>query len=348
VLRLIGSGSSSYVYACAGEHGQQVAVKVGRAGQEIRRFLREATLAQRLRHPHVVQHLDSGLQGTEAWMAMELLAEAPLAARLPLDPSAALRVALQLSSALVCMHEQGVLHRDINASNVVLVDEGRRAVLLDFGLGETDDGVVERTYAPIGTLAPEVLAGARADSAADIYSFGLLLGQLWTGKLAFDAPSGPEAARVSWILQEKAQRPSWDPGPPVPDEIRALILRMTSRERLRRPKAEEVWQVLRAETGADASSDALPAEAARPRMRKRLRWALAASALALLVAGAVRLWTQLRPPDTRPLVCVASPEVMADGQDQDCDGHDRIQMALLRECRRPPYVDHQNASWATI
>ena len=192
LLESIGRGGMGEVWR--GRHhrlGRDVAVKyiaeelLGRPGF-VGRFLREARLLARVRHPGVVAVFDAGEEDGVPFLVMELIEGGPLTARLPLPVGEALRVVIAAAEALAAAHEVGVVHRDVKPDNL-LVEPGGRVVLVDFSIA-TDPaegpGTLTRAGGVLGTpafLPPEVLAGAVADARADVYALGGVLVQALTG-----------------------------------------------------------------------------------------------------------------------------------------------------------------------
>lgn len=189
----IGAGGMGEVWR--GHHrrlGRDVAVKylsealLARPGFASR-FLREARLLARVRHPGVVAVFDAGEEDGVPFLVMELVEGGPLTARLPLPPAEALRVVTAAAEALAAAHAVGVIHRDVKPDNLLVTPEGR-VVLVDFGLATAPDegpGTLTQAGALLGTpafLPPEVLAGRPTDVRADVYALGGVLAQALTGQ----------------------------------------------------------------------------------------------------------------------------------------------------------------------
>ncbi len=201
---ILGSGGMAVVYRARQTDGEAVALKVlfppPGAGEEVRaRFEREARTAARLRHPGIVRVLDAGQVEGYAYLAMILIEGQTLANRLtelnsqPLDESTAADIAWQIADALYYAHSQGVVHRDVKPSNILLTPDGR-ALLTDFGVAQAlDDPGLTRTGHTVGTpayMAPEQASGEQpVDGRADLYSLGVVLYQLVTGRPPFQGPT---------------------------------------------------------------------------------------------------------------------------------------------------------------
>lgn len=160
------------------------------------RFLAEAQNAIRLRHPGIVQTYSAAEQDGVGYLAMELLAGTDLsrytrAAHLLPEP-VALDIAARLAEALAYAHREGVVHRDVKPANVMFDSATRSVKLTDFGLARSTDAEATRSGVLLGSpvyMAPELLAGARADARSDLYALGVLLFELLTGRLPFEGAS---------------------------------------------------------------------------------------------------------------------------------------------------------------
>ncbi len=188
--RRLGSGGMATVWLAGDERlSREVAVKVisdtlAADGRYRERFAREARAAASVAHPNIVAVYDYGLQGDRPYLVMEYVPGGSLAAVISngnpkaLDPTA---VAVQLLDALECIHEAGLLHRDVKPANILL-DASGRARLTDFGIAQLQDATsLTQTGMVLGTLrylAPEIVAGAKPGPAADLYAAGVVLREL--------------------------------------------------------------------------------------------------------------------------------------------------------------------------
>ncbi|AQR73838.1 serine/threonine-protein kinase [Sphingomonas sp. LM7] len=181
------------------------------------RFLREARAAGALNHPNIATIYDVGEADGVPYIAMELVEGRPLdmvlqaQGRMPFERVLALGA--QLSDALAYAHAQGIVHRDVKPSNILLSSDGKTAKLLDFGvarIGESDGGIADRQMARtqagqmIGTpryMSPEQALGLPVDPRSDLFSLGAVLYEMVTGKTAFDATG--LATLALQIAQEK-------------------------------------------------------------------------------------------------------------------------------------------------
>ena len=253
IERMLKRGGMGVVLAARhAELGQPVAIKVllpelaADAGM-VARFLREGRAVSALRSDHVVRVHDVGrLEGGTPYLVMELLHGNDLDRRVrkggPLPWQEAVGYVMQVCEALVEAHAIGIVHRDLKPSNLFLVDlpSGLTTVkVLDFGISKVDglDAPLDdahgitTTEAVLGSptfMAPEQLKSAKyVDARADIWSLGLVLHFLVSGKLAFDAET--LGAYLLKILQEPAV-PLRSLRPDAPAEIEAIILRCLEKD----------------------------------------------------------------------------------------------------------------------
>lgn len=167
------------------------------------RFLQEAENASRLCHPGIVRVQRSGLSLGMAFLVMELLPGTDLArytnsAQLLPEP-VALDIAARLADALAYAHRQGVVHRDVKPANVMFDPASDTLKLTDFGLARAPAADATRSGVLLGSpayMAPELLAGARADARTDLYALAVLLFELLSGRLPFEGQSMGELLRA--------------------------------------------------------------------------------------------------------------------------------------------------------
>jgi serine/threonine protein kinase len=223
VLEVVGEGATGVVYRAAGD----VAIKVLKAGSEDarRRFAREARLAATLRSRHLVPILAVG----EGYVVMPFYARGSLAQVIPVGAEALVRLAAEIAQGLDALHAAGIVHRDVKPSNVLLGDES--AALADFGLALGRDWTrLTRDGELVGSahyLAPELIEGAPASAASDVYAFACLLYEAGTGAPPF---AGRDAAEIGYAhLIEPPPRPE------LPDAAADAILLGLAKEPAERP-----------------------------------------------------------------------------------------------------------------
>lgn len=159
------------------------------------RFYQEAKAAGGLNHPNLITIYDIGREGDTAYMAMELLEGIELRELMKRGRIAlplALEIAAQVADGLAFAHENGVVHRDIKPTNIMII-RGRHAKIMDFGIARVRVSDIQtQTGAVLGSpkyMSPEQVTGLRADHRSDIFSLGILIHELVCGSAPFTAPS---------------------------------------------------------------------------------------------------------------------------------------------------------------
>jgi serine/threonine-protein kinase len=230
--------------------GRRVAVKVlhpnyTRDPQLLGRFLNEARAANAIRHPNIIEILDSGViaDGTP-FLVMELLEGESLGTRLrregALPIATALELAYQTASALGAAHAKGIVHRDLKPDNLFLVadphePDRQRIKVLDFGIaklqqGSSSDSVKTRTGTLMGTpiyMSPEQCRGTKAiDHRSDIYSLAVILYEMLVGHPPFVSEGFGELVNMHLNM---APQPMRDERPEIPTAVDALVLKMLAK-----------------------------------------------------------------------------------------------------------------------
>ncbi|MBX3060248.1 MAG: serine/threonine protein kinase [Anaerolineae bacterium] len=242
----LGNGGMGKVFLALDTYlEREVAVKLlnrpnlGAAGRAL--LLNEARAAARLSHPNIVMVFDVGEQDDMPYIVMEYVSGRPLSEQKPRRLDEVIRVARQICAALDHAHQKDLVHRDVKPHNVILIPEGV-AKLMDFGLARMLGGDTEGTVSgTISYIAPEQIMGKTVNHAADLYSFGILLYELATGRLPFVGDPGN-------ILYQHINQPPMSPreqNPNVPSALNELILHLLQKEPENRPdSAQEVGQIL--------------------------------------------------------------------------------------------------------
>lgn len=305
IVRLIGSGGMGEVYEAEDlKHPpKRVAIKtvlpdlLGNA-KTIVRFEREAELSRRISHRNVLGILEVFKTTKEGWdepipcMVMEFLNGESIADRLvegrTVEPDAGISLACQMASGLTAAHRAGVVHRDLKPDNIFLVPEsdGTRVVLTDFGVARHSkrprDDSLTASNVLLGTpdyMAPEQLELEDAMPASDIYTMGLVLFEMLTGKPPFVADTALKM--VFKRVQEAPPSPRIHL-PDLDERWEKVILRCLAREpEDRYPEAQDIIRVLE----GDDSPQLLPSE---NRLEKWIPWVVAAAVAVAFVAAV--LW----------------------------------------------------------
>lgn len=251
--------------------------------EALRRLRQEAVIAGRLRHPSIVAVHDYGWDGETAYLVTDLVEGGTLADRLgePLPLADVLDLLRPVAAALDFAHAEGVLHRDVKPTNILLSRDGR-AVLADFGLVKVVGTAQTLAGVVLGTphyMAPEQASGGELDGRADIYALGVVAYQALTGALPFEGESG-----LALLLAHLRD----DPPPPrrrapwlAPETEAALLSALAKSPALRPPTALEFLERL---------AGAATARRTHPRIRGLVRsLGSAAAAVAVLTVVATQV-----------------------------------------------------------
>ncbi|MEA1889226.1 MAG: serine/threonine-protein kinase [Pseudomonadota bacterium] len=160
------------------------------------RFFHEAEAAGRLHHPHIVTIYDAGEHNELAYIAMEFLTGSDLRVYTKkgtmLPPLTVVKIGMKLAGALFYAHSHDIVHRDIKAANVMYDPDSGQLKITDFGIARLTDSRRTKTGMVLGTpssMSPEQLRGKKLDGRTDLYSLGVLMFQLLTGRLPYKADS---------------------------------------------------------------------------------------------------------------------------------------------------------------
>jgi eukaryotic-like serine/threonine-protein kinase len=249
--RLAKGGLATVYHALDERLERTVAVKVidaepARDPRFVHGFLDEAKTAARLTHPNVVAVFDQGTHDGLPYLVMEFVRGRSLRDLLHdrhrLHPTEALAVLEQVLAALAAAHRAHLVHRDLRPENILvapppngsgdLVDAVVKVA--DLGLARVGEavGADGRRHAVAGYVAPELVSTGRADPRSDVYSAGILLFEMITGRLPFD---GPNQAEVAWQHVDRDVPPPSRLVPGLPASVDELVRRATARDPARRP-----------------------------------------------------------------------------------------------------------------
>jgi eukaryotic-like serine/threonine-protein kinase len=245
ILRKLGSGGMANVYLAEDEDlGRRVAIKIlndRHASDEsfVERFRREAKNAAGLSHPNIVSVYDRGEAEGTYYIAMEYLEGRSLKERIvgegALPISAAIEVTRQILRALNFAHARGIVHRDIKPHNVLLAQDGPgdgepRFKVTDFGISRTTTSQMTEAGSIVGTaqyLSPEQARGAAVDQRSDIYSVGIVLYELLTGRLPF---TGDTPLEIAMKHLSEIPKPPSELRSEIPADLDMVVLRALAKD----------------------------------------------------------------------------------------------------------------------
>ena len=268
VLEIVGGGGMGLVYKAEDlKLGRRVALKflpeeLGTDPRALERFEREARAVSALDHVNICPLYEFGEHEGQPFLVMPLLEGRTLRDRIanqtPLPTVLLLDVGVQISAGLDAAHEKGIIHRDIKPANIFLTERGE-AKILDFGLAKlvpagsvrdadqalreihkvqgksisaaTPDPLLSRTGLAMGTAAymsPEQVRGEKLDARTDLFSFGLVLYEMATGKRAFTGDTGPELQEA---ILTKTPTPARELNPDLPAALETIIGRALEKDR---------------------------------------------------------------------------------------------------------------------
>ncbi|KGX93215.1 serine/threonine protein kinase [Pontibacillus halophilus JSM 076056 = DSM 19796] len=244
ILETIGGGGMANVYLANDTIlNRQVAIKVLRLeyandDEFIARFHREAHSATSLSHPNIVNIFDVGEEEQIYFMAMEYVEGMTLKKYIqthgPLDVEEAISITKQLTSAISFAHDNGIIHRDIKPQNI-LIDEYQHVKVTDFGIATALSATsLTQTNSVLGSvhyLSPEQARGGMATKKSDIYSIGIVLFEMLTGRLPFSGQSAVSIA-LKHLQSETPSIKRWNND--LPQSVENIVLKATAKDRFHR------------------------------------------------------------------------------------------------------------------
>ena len=255
LLEKIGEGGMSEVYkAKCNKLNRFVAVKILKKqfadNKDIaEKFKREATSIANLSDTNIVNILDVGTQEDIDYIVMEYVSGKTLKEFInyngKLSYTTTIKIALQIAKALDCAHKNNIIHRDIKPQNILLNESGEVKVT-DFGIAKSiDSQTITNTTSIIGSahyLSPEQAKGTYIDFRTDIYSFGIMLYEMVTGRLPFEGES-PVTVALKHLQEEPV--PPKNINSSIPDSLNKFILKAIEKEPIKRyQSAKEMIQDL--------------------------------------------------------------------------------------------------------
>jgi eukaryotic-like serine/threonine-protein kinase len=322
ILEKLGEGGMGVVYKARDTHlGRFVAIKVlpprqPRDPERRHRFAQEAKAASALNHPNIVTIHDINQADGIDFICMEYIAGKTLDNMIPrrgLPLNQALQFAVQIADALSRSHAAGIVHRDLKPSNVMVDDHGL-VKILDFGVAKLTEPIVQGDDEPtlslgghtqegkiVGTptyMSPEQVEGKAVDPRSDIFSFGSLMYEMFTGQAPFRRDS--QAATMAAILREEP-RPINEVAPGIPREVERIVKSCLRKDVGRRLQHMDDVKAMLQDVKEESESGVLD-RMVIPERRIRWRWwAALAGAAVIALGGVVVLGRRSPPPQSRAM-----------------------------------------------
>jgi serine/threonine protein kinase len=267
IAEQLGEGGMGRVYRAIGPDGQSVALKMVKEEMAVdevflKRFRREAEIAQRIQHPNVVAVIATGDHEGLPWAAQRFIGGGSLAERLDrwgaFDLHQVIAIFEQVAEGLDELHANGLIHRDLKPGNVLMDDRGH-PFIADFGLAKDyqhKGTVLTRPGQALGSMdymAPEQIRGEAVTAATDVYALSCMLFELLTGRPPFADEVG---MRIMWAhLQDRPPHPS-DLNSKLPRPVGDAILKGLEKDAAARPQsATELMRLVEYGAGPPPSPD---------------------------------------------------------------------------------------------
>ena len=305
IQRKLGAGGMADVYLAEDQElGRRVAIKIlnerhANDDQFIERFRREAKNAAALNHPNIVSIYDRGEAEDTYYIAMEFLDGRTLKELIVSRGAAPVNVAIeyarQILSALRFAHRHGIVHRDIKPHNALVDGEGRVKVT-DFGIARAGTSQMTEAGSIVGTaqyLSPEQARGGEVDPRSDLYSLGVVLYELLTGKTPFE---GETPVEIAMKHLSNAPKPPSKLRPDIPPELDMVVLRALAKNPDDRYQSADEMEGDLERVARGASVSATTVDTATQVLRRPATAAAAAATAATMIAPPASARTGSAPP----------------------------------------------------
>src|SRR4051812_32371534 len=255
------------VYKAVGTDGQPVALKIVKEEMSadevfLKRFRREAEIAQRIQHPNVVPVITTGDYEGLPWAAQRFISAGSLEERLDrwgaLDLHQVIAIFKQVAAGLDVLHENGLIHRDLKPGNI-LIDERGVPYIADFGLAKDhqhEGTVLTRPGQALGSMdymAPEQIRGEEVTAATDVYALACMLFELLTGQPPFADRVG---MRILWAHLQDPPPNASDVNASIPPPVGDAIMKGLAKDPVDRPaSATEFMRLVEYSAGPPPSPD---------------------------------------------------------------------------------------------
>ncbi len=318
ILEKLGEGGMGVVYKAEDTKLKRtVALKflpphISESGEEKERFIHEAQSASALNHPNIttIHEIDEFegqmfivMEYCEGNTLKQIIEKETLPIKRVLD------IGIQVCEGLTAAHKKEIVHRDIKSDNIMVTKEGQ-VKIMDFGLAKLKGATkLTKTRSTLGTLAymsPEQAQGEEVDSRSDIFSFGVVLYELLTGKLPFGGEH--QAAIIYSIINEEPQPIARYNNKVSPDLERMITKALTKDKEERYQHIDDLLADLRQEKKSleyvKTATLAQPTETQKPLRKKMLPLVLAGLAVVILIVGYFTLFNKKEPESGRKMLAV--------------------------------------------